>query len=170
MITEGGKSTVFSDVVTTLDWQATALAVNACGSFAVLAGRKHLGVVDLEKSGDASSLRKIQRQARYDTTAIEWNPHIGMDHQLISTSYQHVDVWNLTAEKPLCKSIKGHTRGISDLNWSLYDSFLFVTCSADTYVYIWDMRETRKPAVAWKAVVLMLVAMFAGSRMLCTCF
>ena len=44
-----------------------------------------MGVVDLEKSGDASSLRKIQRQARYDTTAIEWNPHIGMDHQLIST-------------------------------------------------------------------------------------
>lgn len=29
---------------------------------------------------------------------------------------------------------------ISDLSWSVHENSLFVTCSADTYVYIWDLR------------------------------
>ena len=66
-------------------------------------------------------------------------------------------MWDLKAEKALQKSVKGHTRGIrsvgtinrrlcvmnccvSDLSWSPHEANLFVTCSADTYVYIWDLR------------------------------
>jgi hypothetical protein len=82
---DNGDSTVFHDVVTHLDCQATALAVSASGSHVVLAGRKHLSVVDLEFPGDVAKTRKIQRQMRYDATAVEWNPHKSMEHYIIST-------------------------------------------------------------------------------------
>lgn len=48
--------------------------------------------------------------------------------------------------------MQGHTRVISDLDWSWFEPELLVTSSVDTYIYIWDTRDTRKPTVALSAV------------------
>ncbi|XP_061127715.1 GATOR2 complex protein WDR59-like isoform X3 [Syngnathus typhle] len=49
-------------------------------------------------------------------------------------------------------SLSGHTRVISDLDWSCFEAEFLVSSSVDTYMYIWDIRDTRKPAVALSAV------------------
>uniref|UniRef100_A0A673G3R6 WD repeat-containing protein 59-like n=1 Tax=Sinocyclocheilus rhinocerous TaxID=307959 RepID=A0A673G3R6_9TELE len=40
----------------------------------------------------------------------------------------------------------------SDLDWSWFEPEFLVTSSVDTYIYIWDTRDTRKPTVALSAV------------------
>ncbi|GCB64201.1 hypothetical protein scyTo_0011719 [Scyliorhinus torazame] len=37
-------------------------------------------------------------------------------------------------------SLQGHTRVISDLEWSWFEPELLVTSSVDTYIYIWDIN------------------------------
>ncbi|XP_051920171.1 GATOR complex protein WDR59 isoform X2 [Hippocampus zosterae] len=49
-------------------------------------------------------------------------------------------------------SLQGHTRVISDLDWSSFEAEFLVSSSVDTYMYIWDIRDARKPAVALSAV------------------
>ncbi|XP_011923290.1 PREDICTED: WD repeat-containing protein 59 [Cercocebus atys] len=40
----------------------------------------------------------------------------------------------------------------SDLDWAVFEPDLLVTSSVDTYIYIWDIKDTRKPTVALSAV------------------
>ncbi|TNM90549.1 hypothetical protein fugu_002838 [Takifugu bimaculatus] len=40
----------------------------------------------------------------------------------------------------------------SDLDWSWFEPEVLVTSSVDTYIYIWDTRDARKPTVALSAV------------------
>ncbi|XP_022107319.1 GATOR complex protein WDR59-like isoform X2 [Acanthaster planci] len=37
----------------------------------------------------------------------------------------------------------------SDLNWSVFEPDLLATCSVDTYIYLWDTREPKKPSLAF---------------------
>lgn len=34
-----------------------------------------------------------------------------------------------------------HARAISDINWSPHQPDILATCSVDTYVHLWDLRE-----------------------------
>jgi len=38
------------------------------------------------------------------------------------------------------------------LDWAVFEPDLLVTSSVDTYIYIWDIKDTRKPTVALSAV------------------
>lgn len=49
-------------------------------------------------------------------------------------------------------SLRAHTRTITDLNWHRTDPHLLATCSIDTFVHIWDTRETRKPIASLSAI------------------
>ena len=42
-------------------------------------------------------------------------------------------------------SVQGHTRAISDADWSYANPFLMTTCSLDGDICLWDIRETKKP-------------------------
>ncbi|XP_055222545.2 GATOR2 complex protein WDR59 isoform X3 [Gorilla gorilla gorilla] len=39
-----------------------------------------------------------------------------------------------------------------DLDWAVFEPDLLVTSSVDTYIYVWDIKDTRKPTVALSAV------------------
>uniref|UniRef100_A0A8C2JR61 WD repeat domain 59 n=1 Tax=Cyprinus carpio TaxID=7962 RepID=A0A8C2JR61_CYPCA len=138
-------------VVEFRDAQATAMSVDCLGQHAVLSGRRFLYVVNLEMPSEAP--RKISRQSKWDVGTVQWNPHKTQAHLFAASSNQRVDlyVWRDGSGEPHT-SLQGHTRVISDLDWSWFEPEFLVTSSVDTYIYIWDTRDTRKPTVALSAV------------------
>ncbi|XP_016364734.1 WD repeat-containing protein 59 isoform X1 [Sinocyclocheilus rhinocerous] len=138
-------------VVEFRDAQATAMSVDCLGQHAVLSGRRFLYVVNLETPSEAP--RKISRQSKWDVGTVQWNPHKSEAHLFAASSNQRVDLysWRDGSGEPHT-SLQGHTRVISDLDWSWFEPEFLVTSSVDTYIYIWDTRDTRKPTVALSAV------------------
>uniref|UniRef100_H3A6L1 WD repeat domain 59 n=1 Tax=Latimeria chalumnae TaxID=7897 RepID=H3A6L1_LATCH len=137
-------------VVEFRDSQATAMSVDCLGHHAVLSGRRFLYIVNL----DASSERhKISRQSKWDIGAVQWNPHESCSQYFAASSNQRVDLYKWKdGNGEIHTSLQGHTRVISDLDWSWFDPELLVTSSVDTYIYIWDIKDTRKPAISLSAV------------------
>uniref|UniRef100_M4ASF2 WD repeat domain 59 n=1 Tax=Xiphophorus maculatus TaxID=8083 RepID=M4ASF2_XIPMA len=134
-------------VVEFRDAQATAMSVDCLGSHAV---RHSLYLVNLDAPSEPS--RKMGRHSKWDVGTVQWNPHRSQAHIFAASSNQRVDLYSW---RDGCgethTSLQGHTRVISDLDWSWFDSELLVSSSVDTYIYIWD-TDTRKPTVALSAV------------------
>uniref|UniRef100_A0A669BSS4 WD repeat domain 59 n=1 Tax=Oreochromis niloticus TaxID=8128 RepID=A0A669BSS4_ORENI len=127
------------------------MSVDCLGSHAVLSGRRFLYLVNLESPSEPS--RKIGRQSKWDVGTVQWNPHRSEAHVFAASSNQRVDLYSW---RDGCgeahTSLQGHTRVISDLDWSWFEPEFLVTSSVDTYIYIWDTRDTRKPTLALSAV------------------
>ncbi|XP_035483629.1 GATOR complex protein WDR59 isoform X1 [Scophthalmus maximus] len=138
-------------VVEFRDAQATAMSVDCLGSHAVLSGRRFLYMVNLDAPSEAP--RKIGRQSKWDVGTVQWNPHRSESHVFAASSNQRVDLYSWREGcGEVHTSLQGHTRVISDLDWSWFEPEFLVTSSVDTYIYIWDTRDTRKPTVALSAV------------------
>ncbi|XP_033475901.1 GATOR2 complex protein WDR59 isoform X1 [Epinephelus lanceolatus] len=138
-------------VVEFRDAQATAMSVDCLGSHAVLSGRRFLYMVNLEAPSEPP--RKIGRQSKWDVGTVQWNPHRSESHVFAASSNQRVDLYSWRDGcGEVHTSLQGHTRVISDLDWSWFEPEFLVTSSVDTYIYIWDTRDTRKPTVVLSAV------------------
>ncbi|KAE8609135.1 hypothetical protein XENTR_v10011722 [Xenopus tropicalis] len=138
-------------VVEFRDSQATAMSVDCQGQLAVLSGRRFLYIVNLETPTDGH--RKISRQSKWDIGTVQWNPHESYAHFFAASSNQRVDLYQWKdGTGDINTSLQGHTRVISDLDWSVFEPDVLVTSSIDTYIYIWDIKDTRKPAVSLSAV------------------
>ncbi|XP_031668445.1 GATOR complex protein WDR59 isoform X7 [Oncorhynchus kisutch] len=138
-------------VVELRDAQATAMSVDCLGRHAVLSGRRFLYVVNLETPSEAP--RKIGRPSKWDVGTVQWNPHKAESHVFAASSNQRVDLYTWRDGcGEVHASLQGHTRVISDLDWSWFEPEYLVTSSVDTYICIWDTRDTRKPTVALSAV------------------
>ncbi|XP_054917828.1 GATOR2 complex protein WDR59 isoform X4 [Dermacentor andersoni] len=132
------------------DLQATAMALDPDGQYAVLAGRRYIALVNLD-SPDIT-VKKSVRQSKFEVSTAEWNPHLA-DTFLLACN-QNVELLTWCNGELLSKHtiLKAHTRAISDINWSPFDENLFASSSYDTYVHIWDSRDLRKPYLSLSAV------------------
>ncbi|XP_077448423.1 GATOR2 complex protein WDR59 [Stigmatopora argus] len=133
------------------DAQASTMSVDCLGSHAVLSGRRFLYVVNLEASSELAG--KMSRHSKWDVGTVQWNPHREQAHVFAASSNQRVDLYSWKdGGGGVRTSLQGHTRVISDLDWSCFEADLLVSSSVDTFIYIWDVRDARKPAVALSAV------------------
>lgn len=90
---------------------------------------------------------------KLDVTAAEWNPHKSHHLLFAVASNQVVEIYSSLADEWVHDlTLKAHTRVISDLNWSRFDPCLLATCSVDTYTYLWDTREPKKPCMEFSAI------------------
>ncbi|KAM9047480.1 GATOR2 complex protein WDR59 isoform 4-T4 [Megaptera novaeangliae] len=138
-------------VVEFRDSQATAMSVDCLGQHGVLSGRRFLYIVNLDAPFEGH--RKISRQSKWDIGAVQWNPHDSFAHYFAASSNQRVDLYKWKdGSGEVGTTLQGHTRVISDLDWAVFEPDLLVTSSVDTYIYIWDIKDTRKPTVALSAV------------------
>ncbi|KAM9757548.1 GATOR2 complex protein WDR59 isoform 3-T3 [Dama dama] len=138
-------------VVEFRDSQATAMSVDCVGQHAVLSGRRFLYIVNLDAPFEGH--RKISRQSKWDIGAVQWNPHDSFAHYFAASSNQRVDLYKWKdGSGEVGTTLHGHTRVVSDLDWAVFEPDLLVTSSVDTYIYIWDIKDTRKPTVALSAV------------------
>ncbi|XP_065883255.1 GATOR2 complex protein WDR59-like [Dysidea avara] len=114
--------------------------------------QKSIAILDLENPEGPQPLRKLGRQNKYDIRVLEWNPSETNGNLLASTSQNKLDIWDAVTSRDPLNSVKAHTRAVSDLNWSYSDSNCIASCSVDSYVYTWDVRDLRKPKLSFKAV------------------
>ncbi|XP_043937539.1 GATOR complex protein WDR59 [Protopterus annectens] len=116
-----------------------------------ICSRRFLYIVNLDSPSDGH--KKISRQSKWDIGTVQWNPHETYSHFFAASSNQRVDLYKWQdGYGEIHTSLQGHTRVVSDLDWSWYEPDLLVTSSVDTYIYIWDIRDTRKPTVSLSAV------------------
>lgn len=49
-------------------------------------------------------------------------------------------------------SLRAHTRVITDLNWHRTDPNILASCSVDTFIHCWDLRDSRRPSTSLSAI------------------
>uniref|UniRef100_A0A8C6TMY9 WD repeat domain 59 n=1 Tax=Neogobius melanostomus TaxID=47308 RepID=A0A8C6TMY9_9GOBI len=119
------------------------MSVDCLGEHAVLSGRRFLYMVNLENPSE--SQRKISRQSKWDVGTVQWNPHKSEAHIFAASSNQRVDLYSW---KDGCgqvhTSLQGHTRVISDLDWSWFEPELLVTSSnivRSLFIVKWNRKN-----------------------------
>ncbi|XP_014231934.1 GATOR complex protein WDR59 isoform X1 [Trichogramma pretiosum] len=136
------------------DVQANTMALDVTGTHVLLAGRRYLAVKRLDQESD--SLKKFQRQSKYEVGSAEWNPTMANSHLCAISSNNRVEILSFMGNSgndlQPTHNLKAHTRVVSDLNWHPKDPDILATCSIDTYIHIWDIRDQRKPSLSLSAV------------------
>lgn len=84
----------------------------------------------------------------WEVADVQWNPHPSRDMWVVSTSNQKALVWNLVRDD-IEFILHGHSRAITDINWSIFHPEIVATCSIDTFVHCWDLRASQKPAFSF---------------------
>ncbi|KAG0715462.1 GATOR complex protein WDR59 [Chionoecetes opilio] len=131
---------------------ANAMALDSKGEYTLLAGRRTLALIRLDKPSEV--VKKVSRtQQKYDVTAAEWNPTQSQGHTFVLACGERAEIcqWSNSCLSGI-SSLRAHTRTITDLNWHRMDPHLLATCSIDTFVHIWDTREPRKPVASLSSI------------------
>ncbi|PSN51284.1 WD repeat-containing protein 59 [Blattella germanica] len=134
------------------DLQASAMAVDWSGVYALLAGRRYLAIKNLDDSSD--TLHKIPRHSKYEVGAAEWNPSAVNKDLCAISSNQRVEIlsWQTGGDLVQTQILRSHTRVVTDLNWHRFDPNLLASSSIDTFIHIWDVRDPRRPSLSLSAV------------------
>ncbi|KAF9073093.1 hypothetical protein BDP27DRAFT_1391109 [Rhodocollybia butyracea] len=111
----------------------------------VLAARRGLFIIDLESPFDVP--RFLPQGGTWDVADVQWNPHPSRAEYIVSTSSEKLLIWNLymTGKTSIEHILHSHYRAITDINWHTTERDTVVSTGIDSWVWAWDMRETRKP-------------------------
>lgn len=85
---------------------------------------------------------------------VQWSPFAARDYWVVSTANHRALVWNLnlrddSSSGAIEHSLHGHSRAITDVNFSAHHPDLLATCSVDGYVHWWDLRRPRQPVLTF---------------------
>lgn len=85
---------------------------------------------------------------------MQWSPFAKRDYWVASTANHRCLVWNLNLrdDSPsgaIEHSLDGHSRAITDINFSAHHPDMLATCAVDGYVHCWDLRRPRQPALSF---------------------
>ncbi|XP_077975769.1 GATOR2 complex protein WDR59-like [Styela clava] len=131
--------------------QANAMAVDFDGRYSVLGTRRNIILIDLNNPQEVA--RRLNRQSKWDISHVQWNPCFTKKQHFVATYSQWADLWTWDeGAGSLLATLRGHTRVISDVDWCPCDDNLLATCSIDTYIYVWDIRDTKRPKMTPSAV------------------
>lgn len=85
---------------------------------------------------------------------VQWSPFATRDNWIVSTANHRALVWNLnraddSSSGAIEHSLQGHTRAITDVNWSAHHPDHLATCSVDGYIHAWDLRGRPQPVLTF---------------------
>ncbi|KIV91206.1 hypothetical protein PV10_05770 [Exophiala mesophila] len=151
-MTHRGPSSAFEsetfgqDASFRLEQPVGALSISPSGRDVVLASKEGLHIIDLDSP--YSPPRYLAHRTPWEVADVQWSPFAARDHWIISTSNQKALVWNLRArswQDSIEYVLHGHTRAITDINFSAHNPDVLATCAVDSFVHCWDLRTPSRP-------------------------
>lgn len=133
-----------------LDKPVGSASISPCGRDVVLASRQGLHIIDLDSPW--SPPRHLAHHTPWEVADVQWSPFAARDYWVVSTSNQKALVWNLAlanARSSVEHVLHGHSRAITDINFSAHYPDILATCAVDSFVHCWDLRHPSRPAMTF---------------------
>lgn len=112
--------------------------------------RQGLHIIDLDSP--YSVPRHLPHHTPWEVADVQWSPFSSREAWVVSTSNQKALLWNLemnSSRSCIEHVLHGHTRAITDINFSAHHPDILATCAVDSFVHCWDIRHPRKPALSF---------------------
>lgn len=129
-----------------LEQPVGSMSISPSGRDVALASKEGLHVIDLDSP--YSPPRYLPHRTPWEVADVQWSPFAVRDYWVISTSNQKALVWNLEArswQDWIEFVLHGHTRAITDINFSAHNPDVLATCAVDSFVHCWDLRAPLRP-------------------------
>ena len=133
-----------------LDKPVGSASISPCGRDVVLASRQGLHIIDLDSPW--SPPRHLAHHTPWEVADVQWSPFAARDCWVVSTSNQKALVWNLAmgnSQSSVEHVLHGHSRAITDINFSAHYPDILATCAVDSFVHCWDLRHPARPAMTF---------------------
>ena len=133
-----------------LDKPVGSASISPCGRDVVLASRQGLHIIDLDLPW--SPPRHLAHHTPWEVADVQWSPFSSRDYWVVSTSNQKALVWNLAlanVHSSVEHVLHGHSRAITDINFSAHYPDILATCAVDSFVHCWDLRHPSRPALTF---------------------
>ncbi|KKA26431.1 hypothetical protein TD95_000138, partial [Thielaviopsis punctulata] len=127
--------------------------ISPCGRDIALASSEGLVIVDLDDP--YKEPRRLSTHGMpWLVVDAQWSPFASRDYWVVSTANHRALVWNLNMKEDsvtgaIEHSLEGHSRAITDINFSAHHPDILSTCSVDGTVHCWDLRRPRKPTMTF---------------------
>ena len=111
-----------------------------------------LDVIDLDSP--LNPPRHLRHGLPWLVADVQWSPFAARDYWVVSTANQKALVWNLNMQEDASHgaiehTLHGHTRAITDINFSAHHPDMLATCAVDGYVHCWDLRRPRQAVLTF---------------------
>jgi WD repeat-containing protein 59 len=129
-----------------LEQPVGSMSISPSGRDVALASKEGLHIIDLDSP--YSPPRYLPHRTPWEVADVQWSPFSVRDYWVVSTSNQKALVWNLDArswQDPIEFVLHGHTRAITDINFSAHNPDVLATCAVDSFVHCWDLRTPSRP-------------------------
>ncbi|KAK0378328.1 WD repeat-containing protein [Colletotrichum limetticola] len=118
-----------------------------------LASPEGLSIIDLDSPYNPPR-RLSSHGSPWLVTDVQWSPFAVRDYWVVSTANHRALVWNLnlrddSTSGAIEHSLQGHSRAITDINWSAHHPDQLASCAVDGYVHCWDLRRPRQPVLTF---------------------
>ncbi|KAK7738986.1 hypothetical protein SLS53_005882 [Cytospora paraplurivora] len=136
-----------------VDGLVGSATISPSGRDVALASPEGLAIIDLD-SPYSPPRRLSSHGLPWLVVDVQWSPFAMRDYWVASTANHRCLVWNLnlrddSTSGAIEHSLQGHSRAITDINFSAHHPDLLATCAVDGYVHCWDLRRPRQPALTF---------------------
>ncbi|KUI62618.1 hypothetical protein VP1G_09746 [Cytospora mali] len=136
-----------------VDGLVGSATISPSGRDVALASPEGLAIIDLD-SPYSPPRRLSSHGLPWLVVDVQWSPFAFRDYWVASTANHRCLVWNLnlrddSTSGAIEHSLQGHSRAITDINFSAHHPDLLATCAVDGYVHCWDLRRPRQPALTF---------------------
>ena len=142
-----------SDGTIHVDGLVGSATISPSGRDIALASPDGLAIIDLDSPYNPP--RRLRSHGMpWLVTDVQWSPFAARDYWVVSTANHRALVWNLNLREDsntgaIEHSLQGHSRAITDINFSAHHPDILATCSVDGYVHSWDLRRPRQPVLTF---------------------
>ncbi|KAI0432035.1 WD repeat-containing protein [Xylaria sp. FL1042] len=144
------SETFDADATIHVDGLVGSATISPCGRDIALASPEGLAIIDLDQP--FSPPRRLGTHGLpWLVVDVQWSPFAARDYWVASTANHRCLVWNLSLgdDNAIEHSLQGHSRAITDVNFSAHHPDILATCAVDGYVHSWDLRKPKQPVLTF---------------------